>query len=145
MISLLLTRQERRAFLDSSAYLALLDRRDEHHAAAIAIARWLAQEQFRLYTTNTVVIEAHALILSAMSTEVATRFLRNMERGITTIGRTRAGDEAQAKSIIYRYTDKEFSFTDAISFVTMERLGLTRAFTFDSDFAQYGFVMLRSS
>jgi uncharacterized protein len=145
MISPILTRQERRAFVDSSAYLALLDRRDEHHRAAIAISRWLAQERFRLYTTNTVVIEAHALILSAMGTEVATRFLHDVDRGITTIIRTRARDEDRAKALIYRYADKEFSFTDAISFITMERLGLVRAFTFDSDFAQYGFVVLTPS
>src|SRR5688572_24626638 len=119
MISPILTRQEGRAFVDSSAYLALLDRRDEHHHAAIAISRWLAQEHFRLYTTNTVVIEAHALILSAMGTEVATRFLRDVDRGITTIVRTRARDEDRAKALIYRYADKEFSFTDAISFITM--------------------------
>lgn len=92
MISFPLTRQERRAFVDSSAYLALLDRRDEHHSASIEIAQWLAAAHFRLYTTNTVVIEAHALILSAMGARVATQFLR--------------------------------------------------AFTFDSDFGQYGFVML---
>lgn len=40
------------------------------------------------------------------------------------------------------YTDKDFSFADAISFVVMERLGITRAFTFDRHFEQYGFTVL---
>ncbi len=49
-------------------------------------------------------------------------------------------DEAFARAIIYRYTDKTFSLTDAISFAVMERLGIATPFTFDSDFRQYGFM-----
>jgi uncharacterized protein len=138
----ILPRRERRAFTDSSAYLAVLDRRDEHHAAALAILGQLARERFRSFSTTAVIIEAHALILSTMGRAVATRFLQDMERGSTTIIRVRAADEARARAIIYRYTDKDFSFTDAISFAVMERLGITRAFTFDHDFAQYGFTVL---
>ncbi len=43
-----------------------------------------------------------------------------------------------AKAIIYRYTDKDFSLTDAISFALMERLRIPTAFTFDRDFERYG-------
>ena len=142
MAAALLSQRERRVFSDSSAYLALLDRRDEHHAAAVAILEQLVRARFRPYTTNVVVIETHALILSSMGRTVATQFLRDMERGTTTIIRARASDEIRARAIIYRYADKDFSFTDAISFVVMERLGITRAFTFDDDFTQYGLTVL---
>ena len=33
---------------------------------------------------------------------------------------------------------------DAISFVIMERMGITQAFAFDKHFAQYGFDVLRA-
>jgi predicted nucleic acid-binding protein len=52
--------------------------------------------------------------------------------------RVRASDEERARDIVYRYTDKDFSLADAISFVVMDRLQITRAFTFDHHFAQYG-------
>jgi hypothetical protein len=58
--------------------------------------------------------------------------------------RTRAADEELAKQIILRYQDKRFSFTDAISFVVMERLGIRFAFSFDRNFAQYGFTSLQA-
>lgn len=45
-------------------------------------------------------------------------------------------------SLSFRYDDKRFSFTDAISFVVMERLGIPYAFSFDRDFAQYGLQLL---
>jgi predicted nucleic acid-binding protein len=135
---------ERRAFVDSSAYLAVLDRRDEHHREALAITERLVQGHYRLFTTNTIIIEAHALILSTMGIARASTFLRDTERSGIAIVRTRASDEDLAKQIIYRYQDKHFSFTDAISFVMMERLGIPYAFSFDRNFAQYGLTMLKA-
>lgn len=52
--------------------------------------------------------------------------------------RVREDDEATGLAIIRRYRDKEFSMTDATSFAVMERLRLHWAFSFDSDFRQYG-------
>ena len=74
----------------------------------------------------------------------AGQFLREVEGSNTTIVRVRSGDEGRARNILFRYTDKDCSFTDAISFVVMERLGIRSAFTFDQDFAQYGFPVLRA-
>jgi len=134
--------QKRRVFVDSSAYLALLDRDDEHHAEAVAILNRLAEERYRQFTTNILIIEAHALILSSLGNAQARQFLRDMEESNTAIVRVRARDEERAKEILFQYTDKDFSFTDAISFAVMERLGISSAFTFDRHFAQYGFTTL---
>ncbi|SRR5579883_2022651 len=135
-------RRFRRVFHDSSAYAALLDRRDENHAAARAIVGAIADADYRPVTTNVIVIEAYALILSNMSSEFARQFLREVQSGNTLIIRVRARDEQRAQEILFRYTDKDWSFADATSFVVMERLGIRYAFTFDSDFAQYGFTVL---
>jgi predicted nucleic acid-binding protein len=132
----------RRVFVDSSAYLGLLDADDEHHERAVAIVSELAQGAWRQLTTNILIIECHALLLSSLGIAPAAQFLRDIEASRTTIVRVRASDEARAKQIIFQYTDKDFSFTDAISFAVMERLSITRAFTFDRHFAQYGFAQL---
>ena len=57
----------------------------------------------------------------------------------------RAADEERAKQILFQYDDKDFSFADAISFAVMERLAIGLAFTFDRDFAQYGFTVLTAN
>src|SRR5919202_4171582 len=134
--------RERRGFVDSSAYLALLDTDDEHHRAAIATIQELAESRYRQFTTNVLLIESHALILSVLGRDRAAQFLQDMAESNTVVIRVRAADEERAKQILFQYTDKDFSFADALSFTVMERLGIRLAFTFDRDFAQYGFTVL---
>ncbi|MFN8632282.1 MAG: hypothetical protein U0893_00400 [Chloroflexota bacterium] len=59
--------------------------------------------------------------------------------------RVTEADEVRARQIIARYDDKSFSLTDATSFSIMDRLGITHAYTFDENFAQYGMTMLSPS
>ena len=134
--------RERRVFVDSSVYLALLDVDDEHHRHATQIVHQLAHERYRQFTTNVLLIESHALILSVLGRAKAAQFLKDMEESNTVIIRARAADEKRAKQILFQYTDKDFSFADAISFAVMERLAIRLAFSFDRDFAQYGFSVL---
>ena len=132
----------RRVFSDSSAFAALLNRDDTNHEPAVAILGTIADAHYRPVTTNVILIEAHALLLSEMGSRVANQFLRDIRQSNTLIIRVRAQDEERAEQILFRYTDKEWSFADATSFVVMERLGIRYAFTFDADFGQYGFVVL---
>src|SRR6266581_9448617 len=88
--------QARRFFVDSSAYLALVDRKDEHHSEAIAILTALARARYRPYTTNTILIEAHALILSELGNHQALQFVRETQRSHTTVIRARASDKQRA-------------------------------------------------
>ena len=90
----------RRVFTDSSAYLAILDRRDEHHAEAMTILGELAHGRYPLFTTTTIVIEAHALILSALGREQARRFLRDIEASQTRIIQVRARSERSSRRAI---------------------------------------------
>jgi uncharacterized protein len=126
------------AFVDSSAHYALADSRDAHHTDAVAIANRLQTERWRLFTTNFVVAETHALVLARANRRVAAQVLEDLDHSSTTIVRVTAADEQRAREIIHRYQDKTFSLTDAISFVVMERLEIPYAFAFDDDFAQYG-------
>jgi len=51
--------RERRVFVDSSVYLALLDVDDEHHSQATQLVHQLAQQRYRQFTTNVLLIESH--------------------------------------------------------------------------------------
>lgn len=131
------------AFLDSSGLYALLDRTDAHHAEAVRLFRQLSSASTHLYLTNFIRAEAHALILNRLGHAVADRFLAEL-RGMPPdhLIRITEADEEAALTLVSRYQDKDFSLTDATSFVVMERLGIRHAFTFDSDYRQFGWAIL---
>jgi uncharacterized protein len=136
----------RRVFVDTSAYFAVANRRDAHHAAASATLEQLVAERRHLVTTNFILAELHALLLTRIDRSVAARVLAEIDTSrVTTVVRISARDEQRARAIIARYTDKDFSLTDATSFAVMERLSISHAFTLDHNFAQYGWTMISPS
>ncbi len=131
----------RRVLMDSSAYYALTTDRDPNHAAAYSILTRFARESPRLFTTNLIVAETHALLLARLGHATAVRFLTELDRSSTALIRVSAKDEQRARAIIYQYDDKDFS-TDATSFAVMERLHIAHAFAFDHHFTQFGVTIL---
>jgi len=75
--------------------------------------------------------------------DLAVSFLNSIEDSrSTTIVQPTIADQRPAVAVLDRYRDKDLSFADAISFVVMERLGISDAFAFDTDFSQFGWTIL---
>ncbi len=119
-----------RIFVDTSAYFALADAQDANHSQAKMIAARLSQDGSRLFTTNFVIAETHVLFLTRLGREIALSFLRELDRSTTTVIRATVADERQARSVLEKYLDKDFSLCDTISFAIMERLRMSYAFFF---------------
>ncbi len=128
--------------MDSSGYLALINPRDIYHQQVVEAASRIARQQWRTYTTNYVIAEAHALFLARLGYQHASAFLRQFERSSAVIVRVGTADDQQAREIIYSYSDKRFSLTDATSGVVMERYRVGVALISDHNFLQYGFAAL---
>jgi predicted nucleic acid-binding protein len=128
--------------VDTNAYGALAVVRDQNHRQAVQILTELSQNRRRLYTTNFVVAETHALILTREGREAALRALHRIENGSTTVVRVDERDEFRARQILQHHRDKDYSLTDATTFAIMERLGIVEAFSFDRHFRQYGFLVI---
>jgi predicted nucleic acid-binding protein len=103
----------------------------------------LLREDSLLVTTNLVVGEAYILIRRAAGHPAAMRFLQALGQ-TTRLARvySDASLEEEAEKILHRYADHAFSFTDAVSFVLMQRRGIAEAFAFDKHFAIAGFSLL---
>lgn len=50
--------------------------------------------------------------------------------------------EEAAEEILRKYQDQELSYTDAVSFATMERDRIAEAFSFDRHFKTAGFTLI---
>lgn len=120
---------------DSSAILALLDADDADHARAVGVARQLASEKRPAFITNYIEAEAHALLLRKLGRVIAREWL--LTGGLTVV-RVLPEEERRAKTILARYTDKDWTVCDAVSFALLEARRIRRAFTFDRHFRQYG-------
>lgn len=132
----------RRVFVDTGSYFALADPRDENHREANAILQRLVNERWRVFTTNFILAETHALVLTRRGRALALRILSEIDHSRTVIVRVSAADERRAREILATYQDKDFSLTDAVSFAVMDRLRINSAFAFDRHFSQYGFRVL---
>jgi len=108
----------RQLFVDTSAYFALTDRRDENHEAAVRIIHQLVRERIELLTTNYIVAETHTLLLNRIGYKTTFQVIEELYKSQTRIYRVREAEERKALEIIRKYTDKEFSLVDAMSFAT---------------------------
>lgn len=132
----------RSCLVDTSAYFALADADDANHQLCRDLLTLLVRARVRVYTTNYVIAETHALLLNRLHRMLASTFVRQIYASDTTIVRASQMDEDRAWAIIATYDDKDFSFADSTSFAVMERLRITHALTLDSDFRQFGFPAL---
>lgn len=128
-------------FVDTSAWYALLDRKDRNHSLAVQFAE---ESRVPFVTSTYVLDETVTLVRAHLGHAAAVRFgdrLWNEE--ISRLVRVSPEDELRAWTIFARYSDKAFSYTDCTSFALMERLHVDSAFAFDAHFAVYGrFVCL---
>jgi predicted nucleic acid-binding protein len=129
---------ERRVWIDSSGFVALVNRRDRYYQRASDAVDALALGRYRLFTTEFFVVEAHASIIRSVGAGVARQFLRTGLDGITVVP-TVEDDLVQARDIVFRHADKDYSYCDAISFSMMRRGNVQLAFAFDDHFRQFGF------
>lgn len=120
---------------DSSAILALLDADDADHARAVEIATQVARERRPSFITNYVEAEAHALLLRKLGRTVARQWL--LAGSLPVVAVTTA-EEQRAKDILARHIDKDWTLCDAISFAVLDARRVSRAFTFDHHFRQFG-------
>ncbi|MEK7217397.1 MAG: hypothetical protein AAB289_17605 [Chloroflexota bacterium] len=94
------TPEHRRAFMDSSGFLALVHPHDAHHDAALTLWARMVEEHWRLWTTNFIVAEAHALFLVRLGQAAASAFLRRMTTTDIAVVRVTAEDEDSARDIV---------------------------------------------
>ena len=113
------SRDARRVLVDTSAYYASINRKADHNTQVLKMFAQLASQGRRAYTTNFIVAETHALVVSRLGRDVAARVLLGFYDSDTTIVRVKLADELQARGIITSHDDKDYSLTDATSFAVM--------------------------
>jgi len=128
-------------FVDTSAWIALVDKDDSHHKEAASSYPSLLKNHRNLITSNFVIAETYIIILNELGHKLAIDFLEKLKASPRILKIYSNEDiEAEAEPILVKYSDQDFSYTDAISFVIMKRQKIRKAFSFDKHFVIAGFV-----
>jgi uncharacterized protein len=130
----------REAFVDASAWIAVVSQRDQYHVAGVEIYSRLVREKRPLVTTNLVVAEAHIAIRRLSGFDAAARFLESIHQTLRLqLVYSDPELELVAERILRQFRDHELSLVDAVSFAVMRQRQITEALTFDRHFTLAGF------
>ncbi|MBI1736504.1 MAG: PIN domain-containing protein [Candidatus Rokubacteria bacterium] len=133
-----------RLFVDSGAWIALRNRRDQYHVLADRLFRTAVRDRRPLFTTNLVIAESHRLTLFRVGVLAALRALDRIDASErVTVHFATEADHVAARRWIERLAPRPVTYTDAISFAVMETLGCRDVLGFDRDFEVAGFTLWR--
>jgi predicted nucleic acid-binding protein len=128
-------------FLDTSAWLAVLDADDQFHPRARRAWADLINRAEDLVCTNYVLVETFALAQHRLGLEA----VRSLVEDILPLLRVHWIGEAEhgaGVAALLTAGRRQLSLVDCTSFIVMRQLRLRTAFAFDSDFATQGFETL---
>ena len=133
-------------FLDTGAFKAIYDERDQYHKKAILFRDQLKTFAYPLYTSNLTIAETYRLLLHEprLGTIVSLNFLDDIYGASFNIIRPKLTDDMVAKNMLhkYKYQVNDLTYTDAINMSVMMRIGLKNVFAFDWHFGLLGFQIL---
>ena len=122
-------------FVDTSVWYAAGDRGDRSNG----IAKRILKTGDPLITSDHVLVESWMLFRHRLGRPAAEGFWEGIRLGAAVVEAVTSADLEVAWSIGESYRDHDFSIIDRTSFAIMQRLGVHRVASLDSDFAVYRF------
>jgi predicted nucleic acid-binding protein len=120
------------AFVDASAMVALADRDDRSHAAAVQAYRELRDGGYRLFTTDLALASAHELLAVALGHNLSRSWLARCHLPVYCIT---AAELEQGRAMVREAaTSPAIDLTDAVHLAVLDRLGVTDVFAVDRRF-----------
>src|SRR6185295_1911240 len=132
-------------FFDTAGWGHLVDPTQKFHKQASNFYRSFRSQGSRLVTTNYILTELVALLMSPLRLPRAkiVAFIAALKSSPhVDILHVNATLDAQAWQLLVERSDKDWSLVDCSSFVIMQQAGLREALTTDRNFEQAGFVRL---
>ena len=127
-------------FADTLYYLALFNRDDSWHAAAVG---WSERHARPVVLTEFVLVEVGSAFSRGRARVRFVELVRSLRSDSTTTIVAASSDLFdRGLQLFSERGDKDWSLTDCISFVVMRDRGITEAITADHHFEQAGFTIL---
>ena len=128
-------------FIDTAAFLAVLNANDQFHQPAKRIWNEILSQDSSLFSSNYVILETTVLLQLRFGIEA----LRLFESDILPVVEIAWVDETiykQGMSALLAANRRNLSLVDCTSFEIMRQIGLDAVFTFDPHFREQGFKVI---
>jgi predicted nucleic acid-binding protein len=125
-------------FVDTSAFLAVLDGSDNNYTKAKPFWEKIIKSNDILLCHNYILVEASALILRRLGMEAVRVFEQDIIPVLRILWVTKEIHSA-AVSAHLMAGRRTLSLVDCVSFEVMRRTGVRKAFAFDHHFQDYGY------
>ena len=133
----------KKVFVDTTAWIALLNVDDLWHQQAKQIRLELLKSNYIFITTEFILLEVGDALCSQNIRNNTANFLHNIYQLNSIIVISFSQDLLQLGLNLYEQRlDKDWGLTDCISFIVMQRENIQEAFTSDKHFEQAGFIRL---
>ncbi len=125
-------------FIDTSAFIALLDSDDRQHESAVRTWQRLLEDDHDLICNNYALVEAYSLIQRRYGMQALRNF---QENAVPFVDVDWLGPEQHeaAVSALLTANRRDLSLVDCACMETMRRLGVRTIFAFDPHFTELGF------
>ena len=127
-------------FIDTSGFYSLMVEDDAAHKDAVLLLNNSKKHKFSFVCTDYILDETATLLKARGLSHVLSVFFESvLSSSICRVEWTDSDRFIAAKNYFIRHGDKDYSFTDCVSFVTMSEIKLKRVLTSDRHFMQAGF------
>ena len=133
-------------FVDTSAFLAILNEKDNNHNAAKTFLEGIKNGKVRvkkIITSDYIIDETLTRIRYSVGHKEAVKWGKDILAS-RVVEKMEVGKEIfeLAWEIFETYEDKKLSFTDCTSFALMKKRNVEKVFSFDKDFETMGFSLM---
>jgi predicted nucleic acid-binding protein len=128
-------------FIDTSAFFAVLDKRDRNHPAADRIWQRIITAGDVLLCHNYVMVEISALLQHRLGLEAVRTFEEDIVPLLNVLWIYERTHKS-AVSALLAASRRSLSLVDCVSLEVMRAAGIRMAFVYDSDFKEQGFDCL---
>ncbi|MCL6558664.1 MAG: PIN domain-containing protein [Firmicutes bacterium] len=128
-------------YVDTSAFLAVLDADDRYHERAAVVWKESLDQGVRLVCSSYVMVETYALVQHRLGMEALRVFHEDVYPLLEVFWVDSSLHEAGMDAVLTAGR-RCLSLVDCVSFSLMRRLGLKKAFAFDAHFSEQGFEVL---
>ena len=135
----------RKVFVDTAAWIALINVDDDFHDSAQQVRKRLQQEGYKFVTTDFVFLEVADALSYPLIRQKNIAFINRLKK-LPNLEVIPVSDSLFKRGwqLYSQRLDKDWGLTDCISFIIMQGQNISLAFTSDKHFQQAGFTRLLS-